>query len=137
MKENDRYVQNIILKALAVILIESILIFVIFGNNFFPLFFGLLLGGFVNIAFFYILYRNIIKAMDKTESQAKKYMTMTYTLRYILSAVVLFVTIKSDYLNVFTCFIGLLTIKLTFYINNLISLFGKNNSIRKDGKDGH
>lgn len=81
MKENDRYVQNIILKALAVIIIESILIFVIFGNNFFPLFFGLLLGGFVNIAFFYILYRNIIKAMDKTEAQAKKYMTMTYTLR--------------------------------------------------------
>lgn len=137
MKENDKYVLDIILKALAIIVIESILIFVIFRNDFFPLFFGLLLGGLINIAFFYVLYKNIIVAIDKTEEKAKRYITMNYTIRYIISGIVLFVAAKSDYLNVFTCLLGLYTIKLALYLNNLKTFFNGRNSVRKDGKDGH
>lgn len=141
MSQNDKYVQSIMIKSIVLIIIESILLYIFFNKDFAPLFFGLLLGGFMNLLFFQIIYSNILVAIDKSEEKAKRFMTINYMVRYIISGLVLFVAAKSSYLNIFTCLLGFLTIKIVFYINNMIDLFkGKkkeNFSLRKEGKDGH
>lgn len=138
MIENEKYVNNIIIKVIILLIVESIIL-LIFFNNVLPKILGLLLGGLVSIAFFRILYLNIVSAIEKTEAQAKRYMAINYSVRYLISGIIFFIAAKSSYLNIFTCLIGMLSIKFVFYINNLFSLIGekRNNSVRKDGKDGH
>ena len=123
MTENDKFVNSIIKKAGLLIFIESILL--IFLDNSIPLILGLLFGGIISIVFFKITYVNIQYLIDKTERQAKRIMIINYTIRYFISGLVLFVCAKSDNLNIFTCFLGLLSIKLTFYTNNMISLISR------------
>lgn len=138
MIENEKYVNNIIIKVLILLIVESIIL-LIFFDNVLPKILGLLLGGVVSISFFKILYLNIVSAIEKTEAQAKRYMAINYSVRYLISGLIFFIAAKSSYLNIFTCLIGMLSIKFVFYINNLFSLIGekRNNSVRKDGKDGH
>lgn len=66
-------------------------------------------------------------------------MAINYSVRYLISGIIFFIAAKSSYLNIFTCLIGMLSIKFVFYINNLFYLIGekRSNSLRKDGKDGH
>lgn len=139
MDQNDRYVQSIIVKSLILIALEVLLLFIFFNKDFVPLFLGLLLGGFINIIFFRILYSNILVAITKSADKAKRFITLNYMARYFISGLVLFVATKSNYLNVFTCLLGFLTIKLVFYFNNLIDLFkgNKDISLRKEGENGH
>ncbi|MFM1525078.1 MULTISPECIES: ATP synthase subunit I [Helcococcus] len=138
MIENEKYVNNIIIKVLILLIIESIIL-LIFFDNVLPKILGLLLGGLVSIAFFRILYLNIVSAIEKTEVQAKRYMAINYSVRYLISGIIFFIAAKSSYLNIFTYLIGMLSIKFVFYINNLFYLIveKRSNSLRKDGKDGH
>lgn len=71
MIENEKYVNNIIIKVIILLIVESIIL-LIFFDNVLPKILGLLLGGLVSIAFFRILYLNIVSAIEKTEVQAKK-----------------------------------------------------------------
>lgn len=123
LTENDKFVNSIIKKAGLLILIEAILL--IFLDNRITLILGLLFGGIISILFFRITYVNIQYIINKTERQAKRIMIINYTVRYFISGLVLFVCAKSSNFNIFTCFLGLLTIKLTFYINNVISLVSR------------
>ena len=124
MTENDKFVRKVIIKTIILVLIESIIILISF-KNFIPLISGLYLGAFISILFFNIMYINILYIMNKTENQAKKFMVINYVVRYMISGLVLFVCAKSDSLNIFTCLLGLLSIKFTFYLNNFISLFSR------------
>lgn len=119
MEENDKYVKGVIVKALILLVFESVFIMLFFHKKAIPLVFGLLLGGFLNILFFTIMYKNILVALNKSEAGAKRFMQINYMVRYIISGIVLYISTQSSYLNVFTCMIGLLTIKLVLYLNNL------------------
>ena len=119
MEENDKYVKGVIVKALIFLVFESVFIMLFFHKKAIPLVFGLLLGGFLNILFFTIMYKNILVALNKSEAGAKRFMQINYMVRYIISGIVLYISTQSSYLNVFTCMIGLLTIKLVLYLNNL------------------
>lgn len=131
VKSNEQFVSSIILRAILLLIVESIIL-LIFFENFIPLFLGLILGGAISIIFFRTIYLNILYAIEKTEAQAKRFMTINYIVRYFISGLVLFVSGRSDYLNIFTCLIGLLTIKFTLYIYNLTSFFKE-----RKGQDGH
>lgn len=121
MNDINKFVNNIILKNLIFIVIQMIII-IIFFKNFIPLILGLLVGGGLSIIFFRIIYLNLIQAMDSGVKGAKRIMTINYIVRYIISGLVLFVCAKSPYFNIFTCALGLISIKLTLYINNVYSL---------------
>lgn len=133
MTENDRYVMTINIKSLILLVAESIIIFLLFRSDFKSLFFGLWFGGIFSIIFFNILYRNILFAIEKTKSQAKRIVTINYIIRYLISGLILYVAAKSNYLNLFTCLIGLLTIKLVFYLNNMV-IFFKDSKVFKKGR---
>lgn len=122
LNDNDKFVKSIMIKA-GVLIVFEIILLLIFFDDVLPLVSSLLLGGFISILFFRIMYVNILYIINRTKNEAKKFMAVNYVVRYLISGLVLFVCAKSDNLNIFTCFIGLLTIKLTLYILNLISLF--------------
>lgn len=122
--ENDKYVNNIIKKAILLNIIEIVIVLLFFDDKI-PLALGFVLGGGLSIIFFRLLYLNILIAISKSEDKAKRYITINYILRYIIYGIVLYLAGKLSVFNIFTCAIGLLTIKLVLYIKNLISFFRK------------
>ena len=121
MKENERYVARIIIRALAVMLVEIILLF-FFTENKIPNVLGLVLGGLVSIVFLYLIYLNVLRAIDMSEKGAKVFMMANYYARYALAGIVLYMAFKLPYFNIFTCALGLLSIKLGLFIGNVFDM---------------
>lgn len=132
MEENNKYVNEIILKSLLLLALEAIIILVFFDNKI-SLLLGLLLGGGLAIIFFRMLYLNILIAMGKTEDKARRYMTVNYFIRFLITGIILYISAKSNLFNLATTTLGLLSIKFTLYINNFVTLLRD----RKEGSNGH
>lgn len=127
----DDYIKDIIKKAVLFLILESIIL--LFFNNRLSLVLGLLLGTVVSIISFITIYWNILIILGENSTRAKKIMIIGYIFRYMIYAIVIYFSLKSEYLNLITCTIGLLNIKLVLYLNNIFSFFDK----RKEGKHGH
>lgn len=132
MREIDKYVREIIYKNLLFLFIIGLIILVFFDNKI-PLILGLVLGGGLAIVFFRLLYLNVAIAMGKTPDKARRYMIVNYLIRFIIAGIILYVSAKSSLFNFVTTALGLLSLKLTIYIDNLISIFKD----RKEGSNGH
>lgn len=132
VQENDRYVNGIIYKALILLLFELVIVLLFFENKL-SLALGLVIGGGLSIVSFRVIYLNILIAIGKSEEKAKKYMTISYTIRYIVYGLVLAFSALSSLFSIYTCALGLFSIKLAMYINNWITLFYN----RKEGSNGN
>lgn len=121
MENNDKYVQDIIKKSIVLIIFESIIVSLFFKERL-PLVLGLIIGGGLAIVSFRMIYLSILMAIGKDESKAKRFMILSYGLRYLFYGIVLYLGHKTGYYNIFTTALGLITIKLVLYINNFISL---------------
>lgn len=121
MENNDKYVQDIIKKSIVLIIFESIIVSLFFKDRL-PLVLGLIIGGGLAIVSFRMIYLSILMALGKDEAKAKRFMVLSYGLRYLLYGIVLYLGHKTGYYNIFTTALGLITIKLVLYINNFISL---------------
>lgn len=121
MINTNQYFNKIVIRVLILLALESILFFV-FSEQYLPLITGVIVGGIFNLIFFKIIHLNIISAIEKTPSQAKRIMVINYIIRYIISGILLFVSAKSIYLDFFTTALGLLSVKIVVYIYNLYSL---------------
>lgn len=121
MENNDKFVQSIIKKSIVLIIFESIIISLFFNNRL-QLVLGLIIGGGFAIVSFRMIYLSILMAIGKNESKAKRFMALSYTLRYLFYGIILYLGHKTGYYNIYTTTLGLITIKLVLYINNLISL---------------
>ncbi|NLW52996.1 MAG: hypothetical protein GXY87_06525 [Tissierellia bacterium] len=110
---------NIIKYSVLLVVFESVLIFLFLDN---PLryFLGLMFGFFFNLIFFRLMYLNVNKVVGMTQGKAKSYIFANYLARYIITGFVLFIAGSYSQLNIFTCFLGLLTIKIVIYIRNFI-----------------
>lgn len=121
MEDNDKYVQDIIKKSIVLIIIELIIVSLFFKNPL-PLILGFIIGGGLAIIVFRMIYLSILLAIGKDEVKAKRFMVLSYGLRYLIYGGVLYLGHKTGFYNIFTTAIGLITIKLVLYINNFISL---------------
>lgn len=128
MNDTKNMIKRVIIHSLIFVILTSIILLLIFEH---PLKYilGLLFGYFFNLVFFRLMYLNITKAMDMKEDKARSYITINYIARYIISGFVLFIAASYSYLNIFTCFIGLLSIKLVIHIRNFFILM--KSSIKK------
>lgn len=121
MENNDKFVQDIIKKSIFLIAFEILVSLLLFDDKL-PIILGFVIGGGLAIVFFRIIYLIIIVALGKTESKAKRFITINYVIRYIIYAFVLYLGHKTGYYNIFSTALGFLTIKLVLYIDNIISL---------------
>ncbi len=82
---------------------------------------GLLIGTAVSALKVFMLKRTLDKAVDMSPEDAKNYTRSRYTLRFVLSVVVVAVVFKVGCGNVFGVVIGLLLVQPAVYIVNFLN----------------
>ncbi len=120
MNNTEKYMAQVVKVSLCLVIVESILIFLLMGEEASHYFFGLVFGYFFNLIFFRLMYLNAKRVVEMQEKKAKRYMVFNYFMRYILTGFILFIAAKYPQMSLYTCFLGLLTIKLSVYIDHII-----------------
>lgn len=82
---------------------------------------GLVFGTAISILNFLELGKTLEKAVKMNPGKAQTYTTSRYFLRYLISAIVIFVSIKADYINVLGTIAGFLSIKFVIFATNLFN----------------
>ncbi len=81
---------------------------------------GLILGTLVALMNLTSLARTIEKSVDMTPSRAKIYTSSKYSVRMMIIALVLFVTVKSSKLHLIGVFLGLIGPKIVILTRNML-----------------
>jgi len=99
-----------------------------------PFIYALIFGTLIGILNFRNLALTLEKAVKMTPGQAQVYAGSRYFIRYMINGIVIFVSIKADYLNVFGAVLGLFLIKFVVVVTNLFNdiNFFKRIFIRKE-----
>lgn len=87
--------------------------------------YGLLLGGVVNILFFRLMYLNINKVLDGKVKNVQAYIFINYFARYAITGCILYIAAVQENISLYSCFLGLLSIKIVIYLQNFYSMYLK------------
>ncbi|MDO4778980.1 MAG: ATP synthase subunit I [Tissierellia bacterium] len=120
--KDKHYLVRIIENALRLAVLE-IIIFLIFSHGDLKYVFGILIGTSFSIAMFLLMYRNIIRLLEKTEFDAKRSATVNYFMRFVMTGVMLALVAMTTYIDFFTTVLGLFNIKIVIYIENFHNMF--------------
>lgn len=82
---------------------------------------GFIFGVSFSILNFLELEKTLIKASRMNPSKAQGYATKKYFVRYLLTGVVIFVSLKASYINIFGTILGLLLLKFVIMVTNLFN----------------
>ncbi len=87
-----------------------------------PFIYALIFGTLISILNFRNLALTVEKAVTMNPGHAQVYASSKYFIRFLTNAVVIFVCIKADYLNVLGAVLGLFTIKFVIIGTNLFNI---------------
>ncbi|MDM8533829.1 ATP synthase subunit I [Clostridiaceae bacterium HSG29] len=93
----------------------------IFLENKIGIVLGVAFGTLIAILNFIELEKTLIKASKMIPRKAQSYTTKHYFIRYLITGLVVLISIKADYINEFGTIIGLLLIKFVIMITNLFN----------------
>lgn len=110
--------KSIIVKTVALGILEAV-IMIVFISNWKDWVTGLAFGTIFGILNFRLLALTLEKSVEKSPSKAQSYVMSRYFIRYILTAIVLFIGFKADYMEIIAVIIGLLSIKIIVFADNL------------------
>jgi ribose/xylose/arabinose/galactoside ABC-type transport system permease subunit len=82
---------------------------------------GLLFGTLIGILNFMELSKTLKKAVTLSPQNASMYAAKKYFIRFVLTAVVLYVSVSADHINVIGTITGLLLIKVVILSTNLFN----------------
>lgn len=111
MSLGENYFSTIVKRSIILIAIISLIILVAFKNPK-PYIYGLLFGSIINLLNFRLMYLSTRKAMSLNISRAQRHAVTNYFIRYMIYAIVLIVSIKAEYLSMYTVILGFFTVKL-------------------------
>jgi hypothetical protein len=83
---------------------------------------GILCGGLISIANFHGLYRNLVSVFTKHLGQARPALLVRYYLRLTITAVVLFIVISRDLVDVIGLAVGLSVVVLNIILTTVLVL---------------
>ncbi|WZL73610.1 ATP synthase subunit I [Clostridiaceae bacterium 35-E11] len=86
-----------------------------------PMALGLVFGTLISMLNFRALALTLEKAVTMDPRRAQIYASSRYFTRFMVTGIVLFVSIKADYLNVLGTIIGLFLIKIVILVTNLFN----------------
>lgn len=116
-----RQTQITVVKMLiAVIAIIGIMGFV-FLKEPVPFLMGLIFGSAISALNFFQLANTLNRAVKMHPGKAQTFTVTQYFIRYVITAVVIYVSITASYINIIGTVIGLLTIKLIIFATNLFN----------------
>jgi len=81
---------------------------------------GLIFGSAISVLNFIELANTLNRAVHMPPEKAQSFTVIKYFIRYIVTAVVLFVSIVAPYINVLGTILGLVIIKIIILISNLM-----------------
>lgn len=81
---------------------------------------GLIFGSAISVLNFIELANTLSRAVHMSPEKAQSFTVIKYFIRYIVTAVVLFVSIVAPYINVLGTILGLVIIKIIILISNLM-----------------
>lgn len=119
-----------------------ILNFIIAGISYFifdpwvPFLTGLFFGTIIALLNFRLLSLTLEKSVKMLPEKAQIYVSSRYFVRFLLSGIVMFISIKAEYINVLGTIFGLISLKLIILKVEVFndSQFYKNIFKRKEGK---
>jgi hypothetical protein len=98
-----------------------VVILIMIESQKFQLIAGVVFGTLIGILNFLELEKTLIKSAKMTPNKAQSYATKKYFLRYGITGVVLLISIKASYINIFGTVIGLLLLKFVIMFTNLFN----------------
>lgn len=114
MNLNKSVVKALVIKT-SIIIVLAFILGIFFVNDVLAYAKGLALGGVFTILKFQLMHTTFNKAIQKPRKSAERYATMHYTLRYILTLLVIIVGALEPTINVVGVVIGLLSMKAAAY----------------------
>lgn len=106
----------------AFLLILGGLFFFLFPDPW-PLVKGLAFGGLISMLMFKLLYLTIVRSVEMESARAQAYASLSYLIRYLIYGVTIFIAAKADYLNLWTCLVGIFSVKWVIWLKNLYDIF--------------
>lgn len=72
---------------------------------------------------FKLLYLTIVRSVEMESARAQAYASLSYLIRYLIYGVTIFIAAKADYLNLWTCLVGIFSVKWVIWLKNLYDIF--------------
>lgn len=120
---HDPLNKDLVVKISKVVIILSFFIivfsFFLFRNPK-PIILGYIFGALVNILSFFLISNSAYKLVQMSPQKAKIRASSNYILRFFIYFIVLFISIKADYLNYLATFVGLTMVRNAIFILNFI-----------------
>ncbi|HAS74363.1 MAG TPA: ATP synthase subunit I [Clostridiales bacterium UBA8960] len=85
-----------------------------------PFIMGLIFGSAISLLNFIELANTLTRAVAMPPEKAQTFTVVKYFIRYIVTAVVLYVSIVAPYINVLGTILGLIIIKIIILVTNLL-----------------
>ena len=97
---------------------------------------GYIFGGLIGILNFLLLGNTMFKASTMHPARARSYVGGNYYIRLLITAIVIIIALKADYLNALSVVIGLLLIKQIIFFSQVFNdkQFFKKIIARKEDK---
>jgi hypothetical protein len=130
LDEKVRIEVSKVTKGILVLDILVIIILLAISKFNMPMLVGLLFGSVIAILNFRLLALSLQKTLSLPPNRAQIYSTTRYVIRFIITALVVFISVKATYINIIGTLIGLTGPTIVILVTNL--LFNKNKIIRKE-----
>lgn len=121
MNETNKLVQDTIKAALIGAALLTIVFALFFRTQLVPLLIGLFFGVSVSIFSFIDLKNTMERACEKGPAEAQSYTVRKYFIRYIINGVVIYVAVVTSHLHILSTVLGMLLIKVSIMITNLLN----------------
>lgn len=86
---------------------------------------GILCGGLISVINFHWLYRNLLSVFDKSLSRVKAALLVRFYVRLVVTAVILFLVISGDHVDVIGLVVGLSTVVVNIILTTILTLSRK------------
>ncbi len=128
------YQRKIIIRALALALILSGIILLIFPNPK-QYIYGLVFSTSINVLNFRLMGITFEKALNMSQKRIMPYIMSQYLLRYFIYAIMLIVSAVADYISFYTAILGLFMVKIVILSSPFCDkIFSR---VKKENKAGH
>lgn len=108
-----------IFKYLVIFMIPALFLCFILMEKPYPFMLGMIFGALTSYLAFVELAVTMTKAVKMTSGKSAIYVNAKYYMRLLIFGIVIYVSIKAPYLDVYGTVVGLLSVKLIIYIANI------------------
>ncbi|MBE0449888.1 MAG: ATP synthase subunit I [Clostridia bacterium] len=116
-----RQTQITVVKALAAVIAVLGILGFVFLKEPVPFMMGLIFGSAISALNFFQLANTLNRAVKMHPGKAQTFAVTQYFIRYVITAIVIYISIVAPYINIIGTVMGLLTIKLIIFATNLFN----------------